>query len=321
MSYLTQMAGPRGAELRLGRRRARRPRRASIRGFARRSTSDARQLLGRPLPLDRLHPAAARGRRRRVPDLAGRAADASAATRPRRRSQGAHADDRARPGRVAGSRSSMLGTNGGGFYNSNSAVPFENPNGLTNFIETDRDPADPDGRGLHVREDGARPPPRAGRCSPRCSSLFALGVGDHLAGRAARLGGAAQLGREPRRESAAQSGGNMTDKEVRFGIADTALWATSRRRDASNGSVNGGLRRADAARRRRAARQHLPRRGDLRRRRLGPLRDVLLHHHRGLRRRPDGRPHARVPRQEDRGARDQATRRSARSSCRRWCSR
>src|SRR4029079_6179907 len=29
----------------------------------------------------------------------------------------------------------QLGTNGGGYYNANSAVPFENPNGLTNFLE------------------------------------------------------------------------------------------------------------------------------------------------------------------------------------------
>ena len=36
-----------------------------------------------------------------------------------------------------------------------------------------------------------------------------------------------------------QSGGNMSDKEVRFGIANTALWATVTT-DASNGSVNGG---------------------------------------------------------------------------------
>jgi len=36
-----------------------------------------------------------------------------------------------------------------------------------------------------------------------------------------------------------QSGGNMQDKEVRFGIADTATWATATT-DASNGSVNGG---------------------------------------------------------------------------------
>ena len=39
--------------------------------------------------------------------------------------------------------------------------------------------------------------------------------------------------------SASQVGGNMTDKEVRFGIANTALWATATT-DVSNGSVNGG---------------------------------------------------------------------------------
>jgi K+-transporting ATPase ATPase A chain len=40
-------------------------------------------------------------------------------------------------------------------------------------------------------------------------------------------------------QGAGQSGGNLQDKEVRFGIASTALWATATT-DASNGSVNGG---------------------------------------------------------------------------------
>jgi len=40
-------------------------------------------------------------------------------------------------------------------------------------------------------------------------------------------------------QGSGQSGGNMSDKEVRFGIANTALWATATT-DASNGSVNGG---------------------------------------------------------------------------------
>ena len=48
---------------------------AVVRGLARRSRGDARQLLGRPLPLARLRPAAALDRRRGDPDLAGRAAD------------------------------------------------------------------------------------------------------------------------------------------------------------------------------------------------------------------------------------------------------
>ena len=39
--------------------------------------------------------------------------------------------------------------------------------------------------------------------------------------------------------TSSQSGGNMSDKEVRFGIANTALWATATT-NASNGSVNGG---------------------------------------------------------------------------------
>ena len=64
-----------------------------------------------------------------------------------------------------------------------------------------------------------------------------------------------------------QSGGNMSDKEVRFGLANTAIWtvATS---DASNGSVNGGFDAQTPAGGAVPARQPLPRRGDLRRRRL-----------------------------------------------------
>ena len=37
----------------------------------------------------------------------------------------------------------LLGTNGGGFFNVNSALPFENPNNLTNFIEMLPDAGDP----------------------------------------------------------------------------------------------------------------------------------------------------------------------------------
>ena len=51
-----------------------------------------------------------------------------------------------------------------------------------------------------------------------------------------------------------QSGGNMSDKEVRFGIANTALWATATS-DASNGSVNGGHDALTPRRRRGPARE------------------------------------------------------------------
>ena len=96
----------------------------------------------------------------------------------------------------------------------------------------------------------------------------------------------------------------MEGKEVRFGIANSALWATATTA-ASNGSVNsmhdsftplGGLVPMwhDAARR-----SHLRRRG------LRAVRHADVRHRRRVRRRPDGRPHAGVSRQEDRGLRDE----------------
>ena len=131
----------------------------------------------------------------------------------------------------------QLGTNGGGFYNSNSAVPFENPNGLTNFLEVLAILLIPAaqvfmfGKMVLARR-------HALMVFAAMFAIFAIGVAIALPSE--------QHGSQVLRASGVnitqgngQSGGNMSDKEVRFGIANTALWATATT-DASNGSVNGG---------------------------------------------------------------------------------
>jgi K+-transporting ATPase ATPase A chain len=131
----------------------------------------------------------------------------------------------------------QLGTNGGGFYNSNSAVPFENPNGLTNFIELLTILLIPAAQVfMFGRMVAARR--QAWPVFGAMFALFAVGVAIALP--------TEQHGSQVLRASGVnitqghgQSGGNMADKEVRFGIANTALWATATT-DASNGSVNGG---------------------------------------------------------------------------------
>ena len=130
-----------------------------------------------------------------------------------------------------------LGTNGGGFYNSNSAVPFENPNGLTNFLELIAILLIPAaqvfmfGKMVLARR-------HAWMVFAAMFAVFALGVAIAYPNE--------QHGSQVLRSSGVnitqghgQSGGNMSDKEVRFGIANTALWGTATT-DASNGSVNGG---------------------------------------------------------------------------------
>jgi K+-transporting ATPase ATPase A chain len=132
----------------------------------------------------------------------------------------------------------QLGTNGGGFWNSNSAVPFENPNGLTNFLEMVAILLIPAaqvfmfGKMVLARR-------HALMVFAAMFALFVAGVAVNYP--------AEQHGSQVLRSSgvnlaagSGQSGGNMQDKEVRFGLASTAVWTTATS-DASNGSVNGGL--------------------------------------------------------------------------------
>ncbi len=131
----------------------------------------------------------------------------------------------------------QLGTNGGGFYNSNSAVPFENPNGLTNFLEMLAILLIPAGQVfMFGRMVGARR--HATMVFAAMFVMFVIGVAVALP--------AEQHGSQVLRNSGVnitqghgQSGGNMSDKEVRYGIANTSLWAVATT-NASNGSVAGG---------------------------------------------------------------------------------
>jgi len=128
----------------------------------------------------------------------------------------------------------QLGTNGGGFFNANSAHPFENPTPLSNFLELLAILLIPAALcytfGVMVRDT------RQGWTVLAAMTVIFVGMlavcvvaeqnghvfvkqgVDHIA-------------------SDLQPGGNMEGKEVRFGIVNSALWATATTA-ASNGSVN-----------------------------------------------------------------------------------
>jgi potassium-transporting ATPase potassium-binding subunit len=128
-----------------------------------------------------------------------------------------------------------LGTNGGGFFNANSAHPFENPTPLTNLIEM-----------LAIFVIGAALTHTFGKMVgdrrqgwalfAAMSILFFMGV--TVAVWAEQRGNPqlAALGLS-QHHSATQSGGNMEGKEVRYGIVNSALWATVTT-DTSCGAVN-----------------------------------------------------------------------------------
>jgi K+-transporting ATPase ATPase A chain len=129
----------------------------------------------------------------------------------------------------------QLGTNGGGSFNVNSAHPFENPTPLSNFLEM-----------LAILVIPAALCYTYGRMVGDTRQGWAL-VGAMTIIFVAMLGVAVwaeQTGNPAmaglnidQSASSAQPGGNMEGKELRFGTANSALWATATT-SASNGSVN-----------------------------------------------------------------------------------
>jgi K+-transporting ATPase ATPase A chain len=127
----------------------------------------------------------------------------------------------------------MAGTNGGGFFNANSAHPFENPTPFSNFFQMLLIFIIPAGLTSTLgRMTGS---PQHGWAVWRAmAALFLVGV---LAAYAAESRGNPLLRGVDTQASEQQAGGNMEGKEVRFGIANSALFTTVTT-DASCGAVN-----------------------------------------------------------------------------------
>jgi K+-transporting ATPase ATPase A chain len=127
----------------------------------------------------------------------------------------------------------MLGTNGGGFFNANSSHPFENPTPLSNYLQMLSIFAIPAGLTYTLgRMTGSQ---RHGWAVwAAMAFLFLAGV---TTAYWAEARGNPLLRGADQHVSALQPGGNMEGKEVRFGIASSALFATVTT-DASCGAIN-----------------------------------------------------------------------------------
>ena len=128
----------------------------------------------------------------------------------------------------------MLGTNGGGFFNVNSSHPFENPTPLTNFLQMLSIFLIP--AGLCVTLGQMTGAPKHGWAV--LAAMVVLWFAGTLTCYWAEAHGNPLLHGVDAQASLTQAGGNMEGKEVRFGIANTALFATVTT-DASCGAVNG----------------------------------------------------------------------------------
>jgi K+-transporting ATPase ATPase A chain len=129
----------------------------------------------------------------------------------------------------------QLGTNGGGFFNANSSHPYENPTPLSNFFEM-----------LAILVIGAALTYTFGHMVGDTRQgwaifaammvVFVLGLSVAYWAESAGNPAFDRLGLQTD-ANATQAGGNMEGKEVRYGIANSVLWATATTA-ASNGSVN-----------------------------------------------------------------------------------
>lgn len=126
-----------------------------------------------------------------------------------------------------------LGTNGGGFFNANSAHPFENPTPLSNLIEL-----------VAIFSLGSALTYTLGRMTGSqrhgwavwAAMLILFFAGVSVAYWAEARGNPLLTGMD-QHANAMQAGGNMEGKEVRFGIVNSALWATVTT-DTSCGAIN-----------------------------------------------------------------------------------
>jgi len=118
----------------------------------------------------------------------------------------------------------MVGTNGGGFFNANSAHPFENPTPLTNLVQMLMIFVIP--AGLTYTFGKMVGDTRQGwALFSAMSIMFLAGAFFVYAAEQAGNPNVAKLGVETS-ASSSQPGGNMEGKEVRFGVASTSLFAT-----------------------------------------------------------------------------------------------
>ena len=127
----------------------------------------------------------------------------------------------------------MLGTNGGGFFNANSAHPFENPTPLTNFLQMLSIFLIPAGLTCTLGQMVGSPK-HGWAVFAAMSVLWFAGVATCYW---AESRPSPALTNVSQQATDLQTGGNMEGKEVRFGIAGSALFATVTT-DASCGAVN-----------------------------------------------------------------------------------